>query len=218
MARSICASWSLDSLGPASGLKPMPLGDSADKPGGARGWWADLSMGMKALFVLVVMLVIAGISVGIAAGAGAFKSAESDITLRTLTNNCTDTTKTPTYSTVLAASGSSHHIMPPWEGSLYVKMNSTDSNAKCYKTYTGYSPNWPPLTSNSSVVPSLPSGISGITLSMWKDTSTGYYHLLADGCVTYYYSANTKSEYAQGASHIWRIIADTGLKTKGPCE
>lgn len=213
MARSLYASWSLDSLGPAKGLKPMPLGDSADQPGGVGGWWAGLSTMWKALVVFVAVLVIAGISVGIAAAAGAGASdSESDITLRKLTYACPDSAKSPTYSAVLAASGSSYHTVPNWEGTLYVKMKDTG----CVTTHTTDPLGYPPLTSNSSSVPSLPSGISGITLSMWEDTTTGYYHLLADGCVTYYNIGNTDNDYMNGDLEAWAILVDGGKKQAKP--
>jgi hypothetical protein len=192
----------------------MPLGDSADQPGGVRGWWADLTMGMKALFAFAVVLVIAGISVGIAAAAGAFNSTESDITLRKLTYTCKDATVTPTYSAILAARGSSH-TRPGWEGSLYVKTNGNE----CEKTYTsqaGLANDWLPLKSKTSTVPSLPSGITGIVLSMWEDATTGHYHLLADGCVTYYNKHNTNNDYTKGVSKAWPIIANAGTKMYAP--
>lgn len=193
----------------------MPLGDDASAAGGGGvgGWWSGLSMAMKGLVVLGTVVVLTGAGLGIAAAAGAFNSEESDITLRVLTYACTDTAQSPDYSKVLAAKGSSYHTVPTWEGTLYTKVSA----GTCVKTYSTYSAAWPPVTSNSSAVPSLPDGASGMKLDMWEDEATGNYHLRADDCVLYYYAGNTADSYFGGVGAAWPVLkADGTTATAAP--
>ena len=210
MAPSICSSWSLESLRGDGGMKPMPLDGAATRASVAKTW-SGWSMLMKVGVVVAIVVVVTGISLGIAALAGAFNSDsdEGELKLRKLTYVCADAAETPDYSAILAASGSSYHSVPAWQGTLYTK-----GSASCVTTYSTYDAAWPPVTSNSSDVPDIKdTEISGITLDMWLDASTGYYHLRVGGCIVYYYNSDHATNYVQGASSAWPIVKADGTGT-----
>ena len=207
------------------GLKPMPVEGAAQRAA-VSGWWASLGTTAKVLVVgIPSILAVTGLSLGIAAAAGAFngeEAATSEITLRLLTYSCDDAAQTADYSLMLGASGSSHSWKPAWEGTLYAKDNSGAGGSSCVTEYTHY-PFWPPVTSNSSIVPALPAGLTAsaaaaLDLSMVLDDSTGYYHLALGGCILYYYDNNNADAWWNGISGYWPVVkADgTGMASAGP--
>lgn len=212
MARGLCTGWTFNNLeADEKGMKPMPIAGSAVNNAAVVGWWGSLGTVAKAAVVAIPsLLVIAGASVGIAAATGAFAGEEavSEITLRALTYGCTNTAQSPDYSMVLAASGSTFHITPSWEGTLYIKDADGAGSGGCVTDYASYSANWPPVTSNSSTVPALPDGVTA-TPTMWLGPD-GYYYLRINGCIAYYYSSNTATAWWQGISAVWPIVETDG--------
>lgn len=207
MTQSICASWSLESLRGDGGMKPMPLEGAATRAAVA-DTWNGWSMRLKAAFAVAVLLVIVGISLGVAAAAGLFNS--KALKLYTL-NLCADNATSPSNNMagILAASGSSYHVKPDWEGALYTK--KADTGDGCVTTYTTYSQNWPPVTSNSSAKPDITdTDLTDGAVDMWKDELSGYYHLRINQCIVYYYNGNTAQAYTNEVSSTWPIVRSDG--------
>lgn len=204
MAQSICTSWTLQSLRSNDGMKPMPLDGAATRASVAKRWngW---SMGMKAALAVAVVLVIVGISLGVAAAAGLFNS--EALKLYTL-DVCDNQPKNMVG--ILAANGSSYYRENAgWQGTLYTKQGE---NGGCVETYTTpYSSDWPPVTSNSSTKPDITgTGLTDDKVDMWKDTSTGYYHLRINKCIVYHYNGNTEEDYTKKVGVAWPIVKADG--------
>ena len=207
------------------GLKPMPVEGAAQRAA-VSGWWASLGTTAKVLVVgIPSILAVTGLSLGIAAAAGAFngeEAATSEITLRLLTYSCAEAAETPSYSLMLGASGSSHSWKPAWEGTLYAKNTVNQESSSCVTEYAHYD-GWPPVTSNSSIVPALPAGLTAdaaaaLDLSMVLDASTGYYHLALGGCILYYWQDNDADDWTKAIDGYWPVVkADgTGWASAGP--
>ena len=211
---SVCSSWTFGTLlANETGMKPMPIEGSAQRAQ-AMGWWGKQAFAVKAGIIGVsttVLLVIIIVPIVLAASSGSDDAAASTITLRPLTYTCTDNTTTPDYSAILAATGSSYHIKPTWEGTLYTKVVAS----ACVTDYATYDTNWPPVTANTSTVPMVPSGVTA-TPTMWLGPD-GYYYLRINGCIAYYYANNNANAWWQGANVVWPIIETDGtVKTDAP--
>lgn len=207
-------SWTFDTLKDEK-MKPMPIAGAAQQAA-VMGFWGGLSGTMKAVYVAGVVLVVTGVSIGIAGAAGAFNpSDKSEITLRALTYNCTDSALTADYTMVLAASGSSYHTTATWEGTLYTKDADASGTGGCNTDSITEVTNWPPVTSNTSTVPDLPAGVTA-TPTMWLG-GDGYYYLRINGCQVYHYSSNTADAWWQGISATWPVVETDGtVKTAAP--
>ena len=219
----VSSSWTFGNLrSDEKGLKPMPIEGAAASGYATQAttWWGSLGMATKIAIgatasALLVTAIVVPIVV-VASSSDDDSSPTSSLTLRALTYTCANNATSPDYAVMVGATGSSHWWKPAWEGTLYAKDPDGSGSGGCVTSYTYYA-GWPPVTSNSSTVPAVPSGASNMKLSMVLDNTTGYYHLAHNGCILYYYDSNTADAWWQGITSVWPVLAaDGSWKTAAP--
>ena len=212
-ASEICSSWTFGTLrADEAGLKPMPIEGSAQRAQ-AMSWWGKQSLAIKitiglTLTTVLLLVIILPIVISIGNSNDDAATTTSPLTFRQLAYTCTDSAQTPSYSAFLGVSGSSYHVKPTWEGTIYTQDVDGSGTGGCVTEFSTYQNTWAPVTQNSSSVPVMPSGVTA-TPTLWLGPE-GYYYLRINGCIAYYKETDNANAYWNGIGAVWPVVEPDG--------
>jgi len=218
-ASDICAAWTFGSIRSdmEKGMKPMPIEGSAQQAQ-AMSWWGSLSLAMKITIgaiasTVLILAIVLPIVIVIGNANDDEATSNSPLTFRQLAYVCNS--GSPSYSAFRGVSGSTYHIKPAWEGTIYTYDADGSGSGSCQTEFTTYTSTWAPITQNTSDVPVMPSGISA-TPTLWQGPE-GYYYLRINGCIAYYKESDNANAYWNGVSATWPVVEPDGsVQTAAP--
>ena len=222
-ASDICAAWTFGSIRSDNlekGMKPMPIEGSAQRAQ-AMSWWGGASLTTKIVVGLtaattLILIIVLPIVISIGNSNDDAATSDSPLVFRQLARGLTcPSGQTASYTSFLGATGSTFHMVPSWQGTLYAKDADGAGSGGCVTEFSTGDVNWYPVTQNSSSVPVMPTAITA-TPTVWQGPE-GYYYLRINGCIAYYYGGDTSDAYWTGVSATWPVFKPDGtMATAAP--